>query len=124
LDGRAPPIALTKAATDPDTAAAQRAFDAMMQMKKTDLGSSSPGAAELPHDVNVRGMSLHVTGNPRRLTRLVPLQVTVHGDSPIFASFAAKIGTVPLGSERERHIFRPSKDRKNEPVLRKIFIRP
>jgi 2-polyprenyl-6-hydroxyphenyl methylase/3-demethylubiquinone-9 3-methyltransferase len=28
------PIALTKAITDPDTAAAKRAFDAMMQMKK------------------------------------------------------------------------------------------
>jgi predicted 3-demethylubiquinone-9 3-methyltransferase (glyoxalase superfamily) len=31
------PIALTKAFTDPDRAAAKRAFDAMMQMKKIDI---------------------------------------------------------------------------------------
>jgi len=31
------PIALTEAVTDPDTAAAQRAFEAMMQMKKIDI---------------------------------------------------------------------------------------
>jgi len=31
------PVALTKAITDPDTAAAQRAFDAMMQMRKIDI---------------------------------------------------------------------------------------
>jgi predicted 3-demethylubiquinone-9 3-methyltransferase (glyoxalase superfamily) len=31
------PIALTKAVTDPDRAAAKRAFDAMMQMKKIDI---------------------------------------------------------------------------------------
>src|ERR1700688_1504003 len=31
------PIALTKAITDPDRAAAQRAFDAMMTMKKIDI---------------------------------------------------------------------------------------
>src|ERR1051325_11268283 len=33
------PIALTKAVTDPDTAAAKRAFDAMMQMKKIDIAA-------------------------------------------------------------------------------------
>src|SRR5690348_17143834 len=31
------PIAMTKAFTDPDRAAAKRAFDAMMQMKKIDI---------------------------------------------------------------------------------------
>ena len=31
------PVALTQAITDPDPAAAQRAFDAMMQMKKIDI---------------------------------------------------------------------------------------
>ena len=31
------PIALTKAITDPDPAAAKRAFDAMMQMRKIDI---------------------------------------------------------------------------------------
>jgi hypothetical protein len=33
------PIALTKAITDPDRAAAKRAFDAMMQMKKIDIAA-------------------------------------------------------------------------------------
>jgi len=33
------PIALTKAITDPDPAAAKRAFDAMMQMKKIDIAA-------------------------------------------------------------------------------------
>ena len=33
------PLALTKAITDPDTAAAKRAFDAMMQMKKIDIAA-------------------------------------------------------------------------------------
>src|SRR5436189_781807 len=33
------PIALTEAVTGPDTAAAKRAFDAMMQMKKIDIGA-------------------------------------------------------------------------------------
>lgn len=33
------PIALTKAVTDPDTAAAKRAFDAMMQMRKIDIAA-------------------------------------------------------------------------------------
>ncbi len=33
------PIALTKAITDPDPAAAKRAFDAMMQMKKIDVAA-------------------------------------------------------------------------------------
>jgi 2-polyprenyl-6-hydroxyphenyl methylase/3-demethylubiquinone-9 3-methyltransferase len=33
------PIALTKAVTGPDLAAAQRAFDAMMQMKKIDVAA-------------------------------------------------------------------------------------
>src|SRR5687767_4619118 len=33
------PIALTKAATGPDAAAAKRAFDAMMQMKKIDVAA-------------------------------------------------------------------------------------
>src|SRR5687768_5169262 len=33
------PIALTKATTDPDRAAAKRAFDAMMQMKKIDIAA-------------------------------------------------------------------------------------
>src|SRR6476660_4734102 len=33
------PIALTKAVTDSDTAAATRAFDAMMQMKKIDIAA-------------------------------------------------------------------------------------
>jgi hypothetical protein len=31
------PVALMKAITDPDPAAAKRAFDAMMQMKKIDI---------------------------------------------------------------------------------------
>jgi len=31
------PTALTKAITDPDRAAAKRAFDAMMEMKKIDI---------------------------------------------------------------------------------------
>jgi predicted 3-demethylubiquinone-9 3-methyltransferase (glyoxalase superfamily) len=34
-----PIIALTKAVTDPDTAAAKRAFDATMQMKKIDIAA-------------------------------------------------------------------------------------
>jgi len=33
------PIALTKAVTDPDRAAAKRAFDAMMEMKKIDIAA-------------------------------------------------------------------------------------
>jgi hypothetical protein len=33
------PLALTKAVTDPDRAAARRAFDAMMQMKKIDIAA-------------------------------------------------------------------------------------
>ena len=33
------PIALTKAVTDPDRAAAKRAFDAMMQMRKIDIAA-------------------------------------------------------------------------------------
>jgi 2-polyprenyl-6-hydroxyphenyl methylase/3-demethylubiquinone-9 3-methyltransferase len=33
------PIALTKAVTDPDTAAAKRAFDAMMEMRKIDIAA-------------------------------------------------------------------------------------
>src|SRR6267142_3335970 len=33
------PIALTKAITDPDTAAAKRAFDAMMEMKNIDIAA-------------------------------------------------------------------------------------
>jgi 2-polyprenyl-6-hydroxyphenyl methylase/3-demethylubiquinone-9 3-methyltransferase len=33
------PIALTQAITDPDPAAARRAFDAMMQMKKIDIAA-------------------------------------------------------------------------------------
>jgi predicted 3-demethylubiquinone-9 3-methyltransferase (glyoxalase superfamily) len=33
------PIALTKAVTCPDPAAAKRAFDAMMQMKKIDIAA-------------------------------------------------------------------------------------
>ena len=33
------PIALTEAITDPDPAAAKRAFDAMMQMKKIDIAA-------------------------------------------------------------------------------------
>jgi predicted 3-demethylubiquinone-9 3-methyltransferase (glyoxalase superfamily) len=33
------PIALTKAVTDPDAAAAKRAFEAMMQMKKIDVAA-------------------------------------------------------------------------------------
>src|SRR5215510_2297276 len=34
-----PPLALTQAITDPDPAAAQRAFDAMMQMKNIDIAT-------------------------------------------------------------------------------------
>ena len=33
------PVSLTKAITDPDPAAAKRAFDAMMQMKKIDIAA-------------------------------------------------------------------------------------
>jgi 2-polyprenyl-6-hydroxyphenyl methylase/3-demethylubiquinone-9 3-methyltransferase len=33
------PVALIKAITDPDPAAAKRAFDAMMQMKKIDIAA-------------------------------------------------------------------------------------
>jgi 2-polyprenyl-6-hydroxyphenyl methylase/3-demethylubiquinone-9 3-methyltransferase len=33
------PIALTQAVTDPDTAAAKRAFDAMMEMRKIDIAT-------------------------------------------------------------------------------------
>ena len=33
------PVALTKAITDPDPAAAKRAFDAMMQMNKIDIAA-------------------------------------------------------------------------------------
>jgi len=33
------PLALTKAITDPDAAAAKRAFDAMMEMKKIDIAA-------------------------------------------------------------------------------------
>jgi 2-polyprenyl-6-hydroxyphenyl methylase/3-demethylubiquinone-9 3-methyltransferase len=33
------PIALTKAVSDPDPAAARRAFDAMLQMKKIDIAT-------------------------------------------------------------------------------------
>jgi 2-polyprenyl-6-hydroxyphenyl methylase/3-demethylubiquinone-9 3-methyltransferase len=33
------PIALTNAITDPDPAAAKRAFDAMMQMRKIDIAA-------------------------------------------------------------------------------------
>jgi len=33
------PVALTQAVTDPDFAAAKRAFEAMMQMKKIDIAT-------------------------------------------------------------------------------------
>lgn len=33
------PVALTRAVSDPDTAAAKRAFDAMMEMKKIDIAA-------------------------------------------------------------------------------------
>lgn len=33
------PVALTRAVTDPDRAAAKRAFDAMMQMRKIDIAA-------------------------------------------------------------------------------------
>jgi predicted 3-demethylubiquinone-9 3-methyltransferase (glyoxalase superfamily) len=33
------PLALTNAVTDPDLAAAKRAFDAMMEMKKIDIAA-------------------------------------------------------------------------------------
>ena len=33
------PLALTRAITDPDPAAAKRAFDAMMEMKKIDIAA-------------------------------------------------------------------------------------
>jgi 2-polyprenyl-6-hydroxyphenyl methylase/3-demethylubiquinone-9 3-methyltransferase len=33
------PIALTQAITDPDPAAAKRAFDAMMEMRKIDIAA-------------------------------------------------------------------------------------
>jgi 2-polyprenyl-6-hydroxyphenyl methylase/3-demethylubiquinone-9 3-methyltransferase len=33
------PLALTKAITDPDPAAAKRAFDAMMQMQQIDIAA-------------------------------------------------------------------------------------
>ena len=33
------PVALTRAITDPDPAAAKRAFDAMMTMKKIDIAA-------------------------------------------------------------------------------------
>ncbi|HYI86007.1 MAG TPA: VOC family protein, partial [Burkholderiales bacterium] len=33
------PLALTKAITDPDRAAAKRAFDAMMDMRKIDIAA-------------------------------------------------------------------------------------
>jgi 2-polyprenyl-6-hydroxyphenyl methylase/3-demethylubiquinone-9 3-methyltransferase len=33
------PIALTRAITDPDRAAAKRAFDAMMEMRKIDVAA-------------------------------------------------------------------------------------
>jgi 2-polyprenyl-6-hydroxyphenyl methylase/3-demethylubiquinone-9 3-methyltransferase len=37
------PVALTKAITDPDPAAAKRAFEAMMQMKKIDIATIEAG---------------------------------------------------------------------------------
>ena len=37
LSWQIPPLALTKAVTGPDTAAAKRAFEAMLQMKKIDI---------------------------------------------------------------------------------------
>ena len=33
------PVALTRAVTDPDRAAAKRAFDAMIQMRKIDIAA-------------------------------------------------------------------------------------
>src|SRR3954469_8732989 len=39
LSWQIPPIALTNAITDPDPAAAKRAFDAMMQMQKIDIAA-------------------------------------------------------------------------------------
>jgi len=39
LSWKITPIVLTNAVTDPDPAAAKRAFDAMMQMKKIDIAA-------------------------------------------------------------------------------------
>ena len=39
MSWRITPIALTEAVTGPDTAAAQRAFEAMMQMRKIDIAA-------------------------------------------------------------------------------------
>jgi 2-polyprenyl-6-hydroxyphenyl methylase/3-demethylubiquinone-9 3-methyltransferase len=41
------PIALTDAITDPDPAAAKRAFDAMMEMTKIDIAANRGGASRL-----------------------------------------------------------------------------
>ena len=38
------PVALTRAITDPDPAAAKRAFDAMMTMKKIDIAAIEAAA--------------------------------------------------------------------------------
>ncbi len=64
------PIALTKAVTDPDRAAAKRAFDAMMQMKRsTSLQSSRRTAVEVASSTRAsrKRKGAHDWGEPNPL---------------------------------------------------------
>jgi aminoglycoside phosphotransferase (APT) family kinase protein len=45
------PIALTRAITNPDPAAAERAFDAMMEMKKIDTDGGQDPQATTPAEL-------------------------------------------------------------------------
>ncbi len=60
------PIALIKAITDPDSAVAERAFGAMMQMKKIDIAAPSTQrvAAEAASSTHFR--KRHIAGGPHR----------------------------------------------------------
>ena len=61
------PVALTKAITDPDGAAAKRAFDAMMEMKKIDIAAIEGRAA-------VESASKQILPARRCIRRVSPLR--------------------------------------------------
>ena len=62
------PIALTKAVTDPDTAAAKCAFDAMMQMKKSTSLQSRRRAAKALLGLITGGSIGHAKEERERVT--------------------------------------------------------
>ena len=87
------PVALTGAITDPDPAAAKRAFDAMMQMTKIDvaaieaaLGRRAPAAVRpAPDRPPAAGVAAGRTGDDARRDRGVPEDASGHGEERVRA---------------------------------------